>query len=132
MSALRIILIGPAEARARLRTELPDAIDVVGEAASVADAHTLQREVAADALMMTTAGLLPLADDELADEPLTMRELEVLALLAQGLPNKRIAQRLGISDQTVKFHVAAISGKLNALNRTDAVRRGLRRGLIAL
>jgi DNA-binding NarL/FixJ family response regulator len=132
MSALRIILIGPAEARARLRTQLPDPIDVVGEALSVAGSQGLQREVAADALMIATAGPPSLEDDEPADEPLTARELEVLALLAQGLPNKRIAQRLGISDQTVKFHVAAITGKLNALNRTDAVRRGLRRGLIAL
>ena len=66
------------------------------------------------------------------DEPLTPRELEVLALMAEGLSNKPIAERLGISDQTVKFHVASVCGKLDALNRTDAVRRGLHRGLIAL
>jgi DNA-binding NarL/FixJ family response regulator len=52
--------------------------------------------------------------------------------MAEGLPNKAIAVRLGISDQTVKFHVAAIAGKLGATNRTDAVRRGVRRGLITL
>ena len=56
----------------------------------------------------------------------------MLELLAEGLPNKAIAGRLGISDQTVKFHVAALSGKLGAANRTDAVRRAVRRGLIAL
>jgi DNA-binding NarL/FixJ family response regulator len=56
----------------------------------------------------------------------------VLELLAEGLPNKAIAARLGISDQTVKFHVAAISGKLGAANRTDAVRLAVRRGLITL
>ena len=56
----------------------------------------------------------------------------MLALLAEGLSNKRIAERLAISDQTVKFHVASIGGKLGALNRTDAVRRGLQRGLISL
>jgi DNA-binding NarL/FixJ family response regulator len=55
-----------------------------------------------------------------------------LQLLAEGLPNKRIAALLGISDQTVKFHVAAICGKLEAANRTDAVRRAVRRGLIVL
>ncbi len=53
----------------------------------------------------------------------------MLELLAEGLPNKAIAARLGISDQTVKFHVSSISGKLGAANRTDAVRRAVRRGL---
>ncbi|MEQ1910390.1 MAG: LuxR C-terminal-related transcriptional regulator, partial [Vicinamibacterales bacterium] len=52
--------------------------------------------------------------------------------LAEGLSNKAIAQRLTISDQTVKFHVAAICGKFGAANRTDAVRRAVRRGLITL
>ena len=65
-------------------------------------------------------------------EPLTHREIQVLELLAEGLANKAIAGRLGISDQTVKFHVASILGKLGAANRTDAVRRAVRRGLISL
>ena len=65
-------------------------------------------------------------------EPLTPREIEVLELVAEGLSNKAIAGRLGISDQTVKFHLTSISGKLGAANRTDAVRRAVRRGLIAL
>jgi DNA-binding NarL/FixJ family response regulator len=67
-----------------------------------------------------------------AEETLTPRETQVLELLAEGLPNRAIAERLGISDQTVKFHVASISGKLGASNRTDAVRRAVRRGLITL
>jgi DNA-binding NarL/FixJ family response regulator len=71
-------------------------------------------------------------DGEALQEPLTPREIQVLELLAEGLPNKRIAERLGISDQTAKFHVASISGKLGAANRTDAVRRAVRRGLITL
>jgi DNA-binding NarL/FixJ family response regulator len=58
--------------------------------------------------------------------------VQVLELLAEGLSNKGIAARLAISDQTVKFHVASISGKLGAANRTDAVRRAARRGLITL
>ena len=66
------------------------------------------------------------------EEPLTPREIEVLELLAEGLPNKAIALRLRISDQTVKFHVASISAKLGAKNRTDAVRRAVRRGLVTL
>lgn len=65
-------------------------------------------------------------------DPLTPRELEVLTLMADGLPNKAIAARLGISDQTVKFHVAAICGKLGARNRTGAVRLALAEGLIAI
>ena len=65
-------------------------------------------------------------------EALTPRELDVLRWLALGLPNMGIAAKLGISDQTVKFHVAAIIGKLSAANRTDAVRRAARRGLIDL
>jgi DNA-binding NarL/FixJ family response regulator len=63
---------------------------------------------------------------------LTPREIEVLALLAEGLTNKAIAHRLSISDHTVKFHVNAILNKLEAQSRTDAVVRGTRLGLIAL
>jgi DNA-binding NarL/FixJ family response regulator len=73
-------------------------------------------------------------DDDLAPlvEPLTPREIDVLEWVAAGLPNKAIAGRLGISDQTVKFHISAIYAKLNAHNRTDAVRIGVRLGLISL
>jgi DNA-binding NarL/FixJ family response regulator len=69
--------------------------------------------------------------DEVA-EPLTAREREVLELLGQGLSNRQIAERLGISEHTAKFHVAAVSGKLGAASRTEAVSRGVRRGLITL
>ena len=54
-------------------------------------------------------------------EDLTPRELEVVQLLAEGLPNKAIAKRLGVSDHTIKFHVNAILGKLGAQSRTEAV-----------
>jgi len=82
----------------------------------------------ADAILMAPGRL---ADEDLA-EGLTAREIQVLELLSEGLSNKAIAGRLGISDQTVKFHVAAISGKLGASNRTDAVRRAIRRGLVTV
>lgn len=65
-------------------------------------------------------------------EPLTAREMEVLALIAEGLPNKAIARRLGISEHTVKFHVNAVMGKLGAQSRTEAVVRATRLGLMAL
>lgn len=71
-------------------------------------------------------------NDRVFEEALTHRELEVLELLADGLPNKTIADRLGISDQTVKFHVASIMGKLGASNRVETVRRAVRRGLLSL
>lgn len=65
-------------------------------------------------------------------ENLTPRELEVLKLVAQGLPNKEIAQELVISERTVKFHVSSIMGKLNAGNRTEAVSLATQQGLINL
>ncbi len=65
-------------------------------------------------------------------EALTERELQVLQLLAQGLANKQIAITLGISEHTVKFHVSGIYAKLGAASRTEAVRLGVRQGLIVL
>jgi len=65
-------------------------------------------------------------------EPLTPRELEVLQLMAEGLPNKTIAVRLEISEHTVKFHVNTILGKLGVASRTEAVVRATRLGLILL
>jgi DNA-binding NarL/FixJ family response regulator len=65
-------------------------------------------------------------------EPLSAREREVLALLAEGLGNKAIAARLGISSHTVKFHVAAILDKLGAGTRAEAVTVGVRRGLLLI
>ena|SRR5689334_15927537 len=123
---MRIVLVGSASERARLRVQLDAAgLEIVGEFASLAAAHAAD----ADAIVVAPDGR---PDDEEYAEPLTAREIQVLELLAEGLPNKAIAQRLGISDQTVKFHVSSISGKLGASNRTDAVRRAVRRGIIAL
>ncbi len=65
-------------------------------------------------------------------ESLTPREREVLQRLAEGLPNRAIADALGISDHTVKFHLASIFGKLGAGTRTEAVRLGLRQGLVTI
>jgi DNA-binding NarL/FixJ family response regulator len=65
-------------------------------------------------------------------EPLTPREIEVLALLSQGLQNKEISARLFISERTVKFHVSSLMHKLGAENRTEAVTVAAQRGLIQL
>ena len=66
------------------------------------------------------------------DVVLTARELEVLTLLAEGMSNKAIARRLGISVHTAKFHVGALIDKLDAIGRTDAVAQAARRGVIHL
>ena len=63
---------------------------------------------------------------------LTPREQDVLLLLAEGLPNKGVASRLGVSEHTVKFHVNSIMGKLNAQSRTEAVTLATRLGLLPL
>lgn len=63
---------------------------------------------------------------------LTPRELEVLRLMAEGAANKNIAWKLGISEHTVKFHVASILAKLNASTRTEAVAIGIRKGMILI
>jgi DNA-binding NarL/FixJ family response regulator len=65
-------------------------------------------------------------------EPLTQRERQVLAMLANGLSNRRIAERLTISENTVKAHVAAILAKFGATSRTEAVTIGVRLGLVML
>jgi len=65
-------------------------------------------------------------------QPLTPREVEVLQMLAEGLGNKIIARRLGISEHTVKFHVGSIFTRLGATSRTEAVTLGVRQGLILL
>ena len=105
-------------------------MEIAGEYATLGAARAA--DVDADAILLGSSPALEDAEEPSVDEPLTPREIEVLELLAEGLPNKAIAGRLGISDQTVKFHVSSISGKLRAANRTDAVRKAVRRGLITL
>ena len=127
---MRVLLIGRPADRARLRPRLVGAgLMVIAEAA--VQPRDLPEDI--DAVVVAPAwrgdgG----GDDASAPEPLTARERDVLALVAEGLPNKAIAAALGISDQTVKFHVAAIIGKLGAANRTDAVRRAIRQGMVVI
>jgi DNA-binding NarL/FixJ family response regulator len=125
---MRVLLVGSAGERAELRARGEDAgIVIDGEYETLRDARA--SGLAADAILIAPPRAAlegPLV------EALTGRETEVLELIAEGLPNKAIAARLGISDQTVKFHVASLGGKLGAANRTDAVRLAVRRGLIAL
>jgi DNA-binding NarL/FixJ family response regulator len=89
-------------------------------------------------LVVITAGSLPDLLPELRPaaealtEPLSDRELEVLNLIAEGQSNKLIAHALGISEHTVKTHVASILAKLGAASRTEAVSQAIRRGLVML
>lgn len=127
---MRVVLVGPPLRRQRLRAELPDAMQVIAEASTMSAARALGHD--ADAYLVTPSGS---GDRDLNDalvEALTPREVQVLELVADGLPNKAIAARLGVSDETVKFHLGSIFGKLGASNRTDAVRLALRRGLVPL
>jgi DNA-binding CsgD family transcriptional regulator len=99
--------------------------------ASLADVPGLrvaQRGEPAD-VTVVAADATPAADDDVA---LTRRELEVLALMAEGASNKAIARRLGISVHTAKFHVGSLLDKLDATGRTDAVAQAVRQGVIHL
>lgn len=95
----------------------------------VAGLRLIGPDQAADAMIVAR-------DQRHASEPsesdLTPRERDVLTLMAEGVSNKIIAERLGISVHTAKFHVASILDKLDATGRTDAVAHAARRGVIEL
>jgi DNA-binding NarL/FixJ family response regulator len=128
-------------------TDVPGAADAlrIGATAvlsAAADASAVRAAVCSAAAGLTTLSAefrCQLFDgrdgrepDEEEDAPavLTARELQVLQLLVEGASNKAIARRLGITPHTVKFHVAAIAGKLGASGRTDAVAKAVRQGLV--
>lgn len=112
-AAVGMVTVGPAYA------------EIVAEAAEAAQG------IHVGALPLPTPRA-PQRDDDGERPELTPREVEVLRMLAEGLANKQIAARLGISEHTVKFHVAAIFAKLRASSRTEAVTLGVRRGLVML
>ena len=100
--------------------------------ASAEELHAAIRALAAGLVVGSGPLLFSTAGKPAESGPLTEREVQVLGLLASGLANKQIALELGISEHTVKFHVSSIYAKLNAANRTQAVREGLRQGWIVL
>ena len=102
--------------------EILAAVEAAGSGMAVVDPRELDSWLAAAS--PTTVG---------SDGPaLTARELEVLRMMADGAANKAIAWKLGISEHTVKFHVASILQKLHAGSRTEAVTIGIRQGLVLL
>jgi DNA-binding NarL/FixJ family response regulator len=128
----RLDAAGTSDAlRQGARAVLPRGADAAAIAAAVEAAAAglvvLVPESAA-LLPVLSSGPRPLAPAGV--ESLTRREIEVLGMLAEGMGNKQIARRLGISEHTVKFHVGSILAKLGAGSRTEAVTLGLRQGLI--
>jgi DNA-binding NarL/FixJ family response regulator len=132
----RIAIVSPS---ARLRASLAAALraspafEVVGVAASDANlpspADVILVAHAADESLVPGQ---PTRDDVIVGTVLTNREREVLALLADGLANKQIAARLGISKNTVKTHLELLFDKLGVSSRAEAVATGVRRGLLLL
>jgi DNA-binding CsgD family transcriptional regulator len=121
---INVSIVGPEPARREIREVLERAgFRIATEAETLDDLvqHT------GDVLVMQAE---PTSDG--VEEALTARELEVLELLAEGLSNRSTAERLGISEHTVKFHISAIYGKLGASSRAQAIRRAARRGLITI
>jgi DNA-binding CsgD family transcriptional regulator len=125
-----------SEPRARDRVRL--AIDVVDPAladriaATLADVDAIElvgKDDEPDAVVLATPEA---AAEHGAGVGLTARELEVLALLAEGASNKLIGRRLGISAHTAKYHVASLLEKLDAVSRADAVAQAARIGVLHL
>lgn len=96
----------------------------------VAAGGSLLEPVIAMRLIRQVKGTAPDEDSPVRNDPLTHREIEVLNYLSQGKTNKEIALELVITERTVKFHVSSILAKLNAGNRTEAVKTAVQRKLI--
>jgi len=97
----------------------------------VAAIHAASAGLVAVPAEQSLAILSPVPEESIV-ESLTPREMDVIEMLAEGISNKLIADRLGISEHTAKFHVNSILAKLDANTRTEAVMRGLRLGLIKI
>ncbi|MEL6160790.1 MAG: response regulator transcription factor [Cyanobacteria bacterium J06627_32] len=99
--------------------------------AAISNGFTVLYPEVSEALFAQQPTFQPVDPDVLL-EPLTPREVQVLNLLAGGLTNRAIAQKLTISEHTVKFHVSAILAKLGVTSRTEAIAVGIRSGLVLL
>ena len=159
LTDLEMPLIDGVEAIRRLRERLPESRIIVLTAfntddkivnsiragaqgyllkgAPRAEIFNAVRTVAAGGSLLSpvvVSTLLQHVRDPQAPTPdaLTEREMEVLRLIAQGMANKKIAAELQVTERTVKAHASAIMGKLGAVNRAEAVRVAVQRGLIAL
>lgn len=112
-------------------TQLAAAIEAVAAGLGVFVPDETQDDIQDTALPFATHSPLP-RPLEPPLEPLTSREIEVLHAMADGLANKEIAARLRISENTAKFHVGSVMGKLGARSRTEAVMLGVRHGIVLI
>jgi DNA-binding CsgD family transcriptional regulator len=127
-----VVLVSDTVARPseQIRALLPLAASPAQISAAIeAAAHDLTVLTHEQAIRLLPTGRARSEDDDITED-LTTRELQVLRMIADGSGNREIAIVLGISEHTVKFHVAQILSKLNAATRTEAVSLGIRRGLI--
>jgi DNA-binding NarL/FixJ family response regulator len=108
-----------------------DADDIISAIYAAYDGLVLLSKATAESLA-AVYGDQPLETEDELSEEITRRETDVLRMLAEGIVNKDIAARLGISEHTVKFHISSILDKLGASTRTEAVTLGIRRGLIPI
>lgn len=131
----RAVLLGDENALPELRRLNLRGWAIVPPNASEDDLRTAVRAAAGGYALMPARALearLPAQPSPDAEVALTPRELEILERVSRGLPNKAIAFELGISENTVKFHMAAILEKLNAASRAEAVSIAARLGLLML
>ena len=130
------ILVGPRpEDLDRVLNKESGLLGVSGISGDMREILAAIEAVAAGLVVLHPQDLPVLASERalpLAQQTLSPREIQVLSMLAEGVGNKTIAWKLGISEHTVKFHVASIMTKLNAGSRTEAVTQGIRRGLILI
>jgi DNA-binding NarL/FixJ family response regulator len=130
----RIAIVAPSE---KLRLSLAAALrtnpefEVIGVSATSAELPP-SADVVLVARVATASPVAGYAPDGTKETVLTNREREILALLADGLVNKQIAARLGISTNTVKTHLELLFDKLGVATRAEAVATGVKRGLLLL
>ncbi len=121
--------------RSRVRAVLPreaTAAEIIAAVEGAAAGLVVLHPDTAEAALASLAAVPDTTALDAPAQPLTPREIEVLHMLAEGLGNKIVARRLGISEHTVKFHVGSIFSKLNVSSRTEAVTVGVRQGLVML